>query len=168
LSDLTVGSDFWNTRGRLLYNATVGKPYYNASFVNGTERPKPVLRTTSQPRILDSALAWANGGCKLDIQLNLGFFGPVNTSSLYDLVVIEEGGTENDTLASYDGCINDNTADIGYTGDAAVFTYIANGFLDEATDRLNNYLDNGAYSLTQNDTYAMMNLCPFEYAAYGE
>jgi len=55
------GRSFWNTRGRLLYNATIGQPYYNASFTNGTVRPKPVLRTTSQARILDSALAWANG-----------------------------------------------------------------------------------------------------------
>lgn len=81
---------------------------------------------------------------------------------------IYEGGTENNTLASYDSCINDNVAAIGYTGDAAVFTYIANGFLSAATDRLNQYLVDGQYSLNDNDTYAMMNLCPFEYAAYGE
>ncbi len=59
--DYTSGTSFWNTRGRLLYNATVGQPYYNASFTNGTARPLPLLRTTSQERILDSALAWANG-----------------------------------------------------------------------------------------------------------
>ena len=80
---------------------------------------------------------------------------------------IYEGGTENNTLASYDSCITDNVEAIGYTGDAAVFKYIANGFLDAATARLNGYLVDGAYSLNANDTYAMMDLCPFEYAAYG-
>jgi hypothetical protein len=59
--DYTSGTQFWNIRGRLLYNATIGQPFYNSSFVNGTTRPKPLLRTTSQERILDSALAWANG-----------------------------------------------------------------------------------------------------------
>lgn len=84
--------------GRLLYDAIPGQNYYNASFTNGTARPKPVLRTTSQARILQSAEFWAEG-----------FFGyQTNVSSLYDLVVIPEGGTENNTLASYDSCANDN------------------------------------------------------------
>lgn len=59
--DYTSGTSFWNTRGRLLYNASAGQPYYNETFTNGTTRPKVVLRTTSQARIYDSALAWANG-----------------------------------------------------------------------------------------------------------
>lgn len=78
-----AAADFWNTRGRLLYNATVGQTFYNASFTNGTARPLPLLRTTGQERILDSALSWANT-----------FFGPENATSKYNLLVIPEGGTE--------------------------------------------------------------------------
>jgi hypothetical protein len=59
-----------------------------------------VIRTTSQPRILQSAVFWAQG-----------FFGfQTNTSDLYDMVVIPEGGTENNTLASYDSCFNDDVS----------------------------------------------------------
>ena len=75
---------------------------------------------------------------------------------------------QNNTLASYDSCVNDDVEAIGSTGDNAVFAYIAGGFLDAATIRLNNYLIDGQYSLNQNDTYAMMELCSYEYATYGE
>ena len=74
---------------------------------------------------------------------------------------------QNNTLASYDSCLNDDVAAIGSTGDDAVFAYIAGGFLDAATNRLNGYLINGQYSFNQNDTYAMMELCSYEYATFG-
>lgn len=68
----------------------------------GTARPKPVIRTTGQSRIQNSQISWA-----------LGFFGPsfyeiadpeltsFTNGSLFDVVVIPEGGVENNTLASY-------------------------------------------------------------------
>ncbi|KAK4704915.1 hypothetical protein P7C70_g1287, partial [Phenoliferia sp. Uapishka_3] len=147
-------ADFWNTRGRLLFNATAGQAYYNATYQNGSSRPTLVLRTTSQARILASEQAWA-----------AGFFGPTNTSAQYDLVEIKEGGGANDTLAL--DCVNSDVAAIGYTGDDAVFEFIPL-YLQEATERMNNYLVNGAISFNVNDTYAMQSICTYEYATFGD
>jgi len=108
-TEFTSGTTFWNRYGRTLYNATPGQLQYNATYPNGTARPKPLLRTTSQSRIENSEISWA-----------LGFFGPsfyptpmpglesfVN-GSLFDVVIIPEGGTENNTLAAYDSCFEDD------------------------------------------------------------
>jgi Histidine phosphatase superfamily (branch 2) len=103
-TEFTAGVRFWKQYGRLLYNATAGQPRYNASSV---KRKNPVLRTTSQARILQSAEYWATG-----------FFG-FNSSDSYDLLIIPEGGTENNTLASYDSCPNDGNSSIYYIGDYA-------------------------------------------------
>lgn len=84
-----------------LYNATVAQLAYNSTFNNGTTRPPVVLRTTGQSRIENSQINWA-----------LGFFGPsfetvpsptlANWTDPFRVVIIPEGGTENNTLASYD------------------------------------------------------------------
>lgn len=101
-TEFQSGVTFWNRYGRTLYNATVGQLQYNATYQNDTIRPKPVLRTTDQSRIENSQISWA-----------LGFFGPsfyetsdptlsaFGNGSLFDVVIIPEGGTENNTLASY-------------------------------------------------------------------
>lgn len=114
-TEFASGVQFWNQYGRLLYNASVGQVQYNGSYANGTARPKPVLRTTGQSRIQNSQISWA-----------LGFFGPsfyeavdptlsaFGNGSLFDVVVIPEGGTENNTLASYDSCFRDLVADVGW------------------------------------------------------
>lgn len=98
-TEFMAGVTFWNRYGRTLYNASVGQLAYNASFSNGTARPKPVLRITSQSRIYNSEINWA-----------LGFFGPsfeivpnpniTNASTLFNVVAITESGTEKNTLAS--------------------------------------------------------------------
>lgn len=131
-TEFASGVQFWNQYGRLLYNASIGQLYYNGTFVNGTTRPKPVLRTTSQARIENSQISWA-----------LGFFGPsfqetadpklsaFTNGSLFDVVIIPEGGTESkhsakaqavalhlaklatdNTLASYDSCYRDLLNDV--------------------------------------------------------
>lgn len=94
-TEFASGVQFWNQYGRLLYNASIGQLYYNGTYLNGTARPKPVLRTTSQARIENSQISWA-----------LGFFGPsfqetadpklsaFTNGSLFDVVIIPEGGTE--------------------------------------------------------------------------
>ena len=64
-TEFQAGVSFWNRYGRTLYNATAGQLTYNSSFPNGTARPPPVLRTTSQSRIENSQISWA-----------LGVFGP--------------------------------------------------------------------------------------------
>lgn len=55
-TEFSAGVSFWNRYGRILYNATAGQLAYNATFPNGTARPKPVLRTTGQSRIENSML----------------------------------------------------------------------------------------------------------------
>jgi hypothetical protein len=163
-AEFQSGVTFWNRYGRTLYNATVGQVTYNASFTNGTARPKPVLRTTSQSRIENSQISWA-----------LGFFGtsfaPVpnptlaNFTSPFDVVVIPEGGTENNTLASYDSCFNDVDDPTGQLGDLDVETYIPK-YLKAATARMQQYAPSG-FTFNVNDTYAMQSLCAYEMAYIG-
>jgi len=109
-TEFTSGVNFWNKYGRLLYNAAAGQPRYNSSLLR---RAKHTLRTTSQSRILQSANYWATG-----------FFG-FNSTDDYNLIVIPEGGTENNTLASYDSCFNFGNSSIYYMGDYAAVTYLS-------------------------------------------
>ena len=158
-TEFMAGVTFWNRYGRTLYNASVGQLAYNASFSNSAARPKPVLRTTSQSRIYNSEINWA-----------LGFFGPsfeivpnpniTNASTPFNVVVITEGGTENNTLASYDSCTNDNDAVIGYMGDSDLFSYIPK-YLKNATVRMQQYAPEN-FTFTTNDTYAMQSICAYE------
>lgn len=105
VTEFTSGAKFWTDYGRLLYNASAGQARYDASMDGDV---KPILRTTSQQRILESAEYWATG-----------FFG-FNSSDSYDLVIIPEGGSENNTLASYDSCPSFSyNESVYYLGDSA-------------------------------------------------
>jgi hypothetical protein len=158
-TEFTSGVAHWNRYGRILYNATLGQLAYNGSFTNETARPKPVLRTTSQSRIENSQINWA-----------LGFFGPsfttvpnpdiTNATSAFDVVIITEGGTENNTLASYDSCLNDDNDPIVNLGDLDLEGYIAI-YMKDAVTRLNQYVPS-EFNLTVNDTYAMQSICAYE------
>ena len=139
---------------------------YNASFPNGTLRTqKPVLRTTSQSRIWNSQINWA-----------LGFFGPsfkvvpnpeiANFTAPFDVVIIPEGGTENNTLASYDSCFNDNNATIGDLGDLDLLAYLSI-YLKDATARMQKYAPPG-FTFNVNDTYAMQSICAYEMGYIGQ
>ena len=164
-TEFQAGVTFWNRYGRTLYNASIGQLAYNASFLNGTARPKPVLRTTSQSRIYNSEINWS-----------LGFFGPsfqvepnpnfINASTPFNLVIIPEGGTENNTLASYDSCFNDDDDVIGYLGDADLFAYIPK-YLQNATARMQQYAPPG-FTFSTNDTYAMQSICAYETGYLGQ
>jgi hypothetical protein len=60
-TEAAAGADFWSRYGRLLYRAPTGNANWNASlnvYANGTSRPKSTFRTTSYPRILESARWW--------------------------------------------------------------------------------------------------------------
>jgi 3-phytase len=154
------GSTFWTKYGRLLYNEPSGSVRWNNSlnvFPNGTARPKPLLRTTSQQRIYESARWWATG-----------FFdnsdgGSSNTS--YNLLIIPEGGTENNTLAASDSCPNSQNSIIGNIGDTAQAVF-CNNYLQLALRRLSTYLDR-RFNLTITDVYAMQSICPYEVAYLG-
>jgi hypothetical protein len=163
-TEFSAGVSFWNRYGRTLYNASIAQLAYNASFPNGTARTPVVLRTTSQSRIQNSQISWA-----------VGFFGtsflPVpepdfaNVTSSFEVVIIPEGGTENNTLASYDSCFNDNDPVTGVLGDDDLFTYIPK-YLGPATSRLQNFAPEG-FDFTVNDTYAIQSICAYEYAYIG-
>ncbi|KAF7191443.1 3-phytase A [Pseudocercospora fuligena] len=167
-TEFASGVQFWNRYGRILYNATVGQVQYNASYTNGTARPKPVLRTTGQSRIENSQINWA-----------LGFFGPsfypsqdpsleaFGNGSLFDVVIIPEGGTENSTLASYDSCFADLLDDVGYEGDYDMFLQYVPKYLKDATARLQRYVPEG-FPLNVNDTYAMQSICAYENGYIGQ
>lgn len=60
-TEAASGAEFWSQYGRLLYRAGPGDATWDKSlnvFSNGTARPKPTFRTTSYPRILESARWW--------------------------------------------------------------------------------------------------------------
>jgi hypothetical protein len=165
ITEFTAGVQFWNRYGRSLFNASIGQLAYNASFPNGTARPKPVLRTTSQSRMWNSQINWA-----------LGFFGPsyapvpdptlANATSPFEVVIIPEGGTENNTLASYDSCVNDFNEPIADLGDQLLEKYIPI-YLTEATARMQQYAPTG-FTFNVNDTYAMQSICAYETGFLGE
>ncbi|RMD41713.1 hypothetical protein DV735_g3388, partial [Chaetothyriales sp. CBS 134920] len=154
------GVRFWAQYGRTLFNASSGAVAYNASYSNGTTRPKLTLRTTGQSRIENSGINWA-----------LGFFGPsfleepnptiANATRAFDWVIIPEGGTENNTLASYDSCFNDINNIPGYIGDFNLGDY-AQIYLKDARKRIQQYVPEG-FVFTINDTYALQSLCAYEY-----
>ncbi|KAF7917579.1 hypothetical protein BELL_0117g00040 [Botrytis elliptica] len=164
ITEFTSGVSFWNRYGRTLYNASVGQLAYDPLYPNGTARPKVTLRTTSQSRIENSQINWA-----------LGFFGPSystipdptfeNVTAGFDVVIIPEGGTENNTLASYDSCFNDYVDGIWNIGDLDLYTYLPK-YLGSATKRLQKYAPSG-FELTYNDTYAMQSICAYEHAYIG-
>lgn len=158
-TEFQSGVTFWNRYGRSLFNASVGQLQYNASYPDGSARPKPVLRTTGQSRIWNSQINWA-----------LGFFGPsfqitpdptlANATSPFNVVVIPEGGTENNTLASYDSCNNTNAKPISELGDLDLQGYISI-YLPDAKARLQQYAPEG-FEFSLNDTYAMQSICAYE------
>lgn len=167
-TELAAGVTFWNRYGRILYNATVGQLAYNATFINGTARSKPVLRTTGQSRIENSEINWV-----------VGFFGTsfqevpnplfANATSAFDLVIIPEGGTENNTLASYDSCSNDENdgpGNGGDLGDQDVIAYIPR-YLSNATARMQTYAPPG-FIFNTNHSYAMQSICAYETAYLGD
>jgi hypothetical protein len=164
-TEFASGVAFWNRYGRTLFNASVAQLQYNASFPNGTARPPVVMRTTSQSRITNTQISWA-----------LGFYGPsyeaipnptlANWTSPFEVVTIPEGGTENNTLASYDSCFNDLDPVMGILGDLDLFTYLPK-YLGAATKRMQKYASEG-FTFNYNDTYAMQSICAYEYNYIGE
>ncbi|KAJ5902172.1 hypothetical protein N7495_002700 [Penicillium taxi] len=153
-TEATSGAYFWTKYGRLLYRA--GKDYVAAwnhtlnVYPNGTARPTPVFRTTSQSRILESARWWLTG-----------FFsnsGAKDSYDQYNLVVIPEADSFNNTLASYEACTGDMTE-----GDDAAEIFVAR-YTKDARTRLSTYLPKD-FNLTTDDVLAMQNLCVYEYTS---
>ena len=89
-----------------------------------------------------------------------------NATNPFNVVIIPEGGTENNTLASYDSCFNDNDDPTGELGDLDLLTYIPI-YLKSATARMQQYAPAG-FTFTTNDTYAMQSICAYENGYIGQ
>ncbi|KAI5121931.1 hypothetical protein M0805_000260 [Coniferiporia weirii] len=113
----------------------------------------PVFRTTSEERMVQSALNFA-----------AGFFGvPDYTTDYRQLITIESDGFNN-TLAPYDTCTNSNANGIGNLGDTKAGEW-AEVYLQDALARLQPMVD--GINLTLTDVVAMQQLCPYETVALG-
>ncbi|KAI0066193.1 phosphoglycerate mutase-like protein [Artomyces pyxidatus] len=112
----------------------------------------PVWRTTSEERMVDSALQFA-----------AGFFGVQQYQSSYHQLIEIEAQGFNSTLASYDQCENSNNAisDIGYD---ASDLWAAN-YTVPTIARLQKYIQ--GYNLTATDIVAMQQTCAYESVALG-
>ncbi|KAJ5464386.1 Histidine phosphatase superfamilyclade-2 [Penicillium daleae] len=154
-TEATAGALFWSMYGRLLYHAGPGKAVYDSSmnvYPNGTARPKPTFRTTSYPRILESARWWLSG-----------FFGNTGANSSYaeyDLTIIPEERNFNNTLSSTSACTNGSDV-----GDYALAEFLPS-LTNAAHDRFSKFLPDD-FNLTSMDVYAMFSMCPYEYATLG-
>ncbi|KAI7110369.1 hypothetical protein KC339_g87 [Hortaea werneckii] len=77
--------------------------------------------------------------------------------SLFDVLVVPEGGIENNTLASYDSCYED-LLQSAYLGDLDLLFQYVPLYIGNATARLNQYTPDG-FTFNNNDTYAMQSIC---------
>ncbi|KAF9455034.1 acid phosphatase [Macrolepiota fuliginosa MF-IS2] len=113
----------------------------------------PVFRTTSQARMLDSALNFA-----------AGFFGLQDYAKSYHQLIEVESQGFNSTLAPYFTCPNANNeiAQIGYTRNPVKWQ---NAYLSRAQRRLANQLP--GFNLTIADCFNMQQLCAYETVALG-
>ncbi|OOF90945.1 hypothetical protein ASPCADRAFT_155634 [Aspergillus carbonarius ITEM 5010] len=152
-TEATSGAWFWSKYGRTLYKAPAGMADWDEDlnvFPNGTKRAKPMFRTTSQARILESARWWLSG-----------FFsniGANNSYPQYDLVIIPEGDGYNNTLSG-------SCPEATYPGDDTAEQFITI-FTRPIITRFTPYLP-ANLTLTPFDILSMMNLCPYETAVLG-
>ncbi|KAJ3937446.1 MAG: histidine phosphatase superfamily [Lentinula lateritia] len=147
-----LGAELLTPFGReQLFNLGVGfRVKYGDLLKNFTGLP--VWRTTSEARMVDSALHFA-----------AGFFGVQSFQSSYHQVIeIEEEGF-NSTLVPWDQCPNANN-DIYTLGDDATKAW-NNVYLVDAQKRFAQYLP--GFNLTIDDVAGMQALCPYETVALG-
>jgi len=123
---------------------------YGGLYNESTQTAKPVVRTTSQSRMLDSARYFA-----------LGFWG-YDAPEKINLEVIIEADGFNNTLAPYDTCNNSNTLTVGDLYLTPVWRDI---YLKDATARLQPYVT--GLNLTTDLVYGMQSLCAYETQALG-
>ncbi|PWN34218.1 phosphoglycerate mutase-like protein [Meira miltonrushii] len=134
------------------FNSGIKHYYDYGALYNETKNlAKPVIRTTSESRMLESAQYWT-----------AGFFG-LNAPNMIDLQVILEGDGFNNTLAPYDTCNNSNTITVGDTYLTPVWEKI---YLKDAAARLQKYVQSG-FNVTTKEAYGMQSLCAYETVGLG-
>ncbi|PPQ67076.1 hypothetical protein CVT25_005677 [Psilocybe cyanescens] len=112
----------------------------------------PVFRTTSEARMVDSALHFA-----------AGFFGVQSYQQEYHQLITVETDGQNNTLAPYETCTNSNNA-IGQFGNVQAAKW-GQVYLPPALKRLNKELKGLELNLT--DLPSMQQLCAYETVALG-
>ncbi|KAH7890476.1 histidine phosphatase superfamily [Phlebopus sp. FC_14] len=113
----------------------------------------PVWRTTSEDRMVDSALNFA-----------AGFFDVRTYESDYHQEIIIEASGFNNTLAPYETCNNANTDSIGYYGSTQANKW-SQIYLQSALSRLQPMIT--GYNLTIDDLSNMQMMCAYEVVALG-
>ncbi|KAG1908216.1 histidine phosphatase superfamily [Suillus fuscotomentosus] len=113
----------------------------------------PVFRTTSEDRMLDSALNFA-----------AGFFDVRTYQTDYHQEIIIEENNFNNTLAPYDVCPNVNTEDVGNFGGIQGKKW-ADIYLKDARKRLQPMIQ--GFNLTTSRLIDMQELCAYETVALG-
>jgi Histidine phosphatase superfamily (branch 2) len=169
-TEFASGAQFWSTHGRFLYKALDASNhlFYDKAlnvFENGTSRPLPVLRATTQSRIQTSARAWAAGFFGIYGGQPYSAVDDYGSGELYKLVLMaEEQGTNNTLAADYSCPNSDNSSyEIGKSQSKEWI----NIYLKDAAVRLQTVLP-GFSNLTAQDAYGIQSLCSFETAAYGK
>ncbi|KZV73339.1 phosphoglycerate mutase-like protein [Peniophora sp. CONT] len=113
----------------------------------------PVWRTTSEERMVDSALQFA-----------AGFFGVQEyATSYHQLIQIEQDGF-NTTLSPNKQCPNSNIGNVGQIGNAKAAEWAA-VYTPSIIERLSKFLD--GVNLTSSDIVAMQDMCAYESVALG-
>lgn len=123
---------------------------YGALYDPKTQPHKPVVRTTSQERMMESARYFT-----------AGFFG-LDAPNLINLEVILEGAGFNNTLAPYDTCNDSNTIE---AGDTVLDPKWKSTYLANATSRLQPHIP--GLNLTADLVYGMQSLCAYETVGLG-
>ncbi|KIK96012.1 hypothetical protein PAXRUDRAFT_139439 [Paxillus rubicundulus Ve08.2h10] len=113
----------------------------------------PVWRTTSEDRMVDSALNFA-----------AGFFDIRSYQASYHQEIIVEANGFNNTLAPYETCTNANLDAIGNYGSAQAAKW-AEVYLQSALSRLQPLIT--GYNLTITDLINMQSTCAYEVVALG-
>ncbi|THV07666.1 phosphoglycerate mutase-like protein [Dendrothele bispora CBS 962.96] len=147
-----LGAEILTPFGReQLFNLGVGFRVKYGELLKGFD-DLPVWRTTSEDRMVDSALHFA-----------AGFFGVRRyTTDYHQLIEIEADGF-NSTLAPYEVCPNANN-NISSFGTVQATKWIAQ-YLVPAQKRLSPFID--GFNLTTMDVFNMQTLCAYETVSLG-
>ncbi|KAF8521507.1 phosphoglycerate mutase-like protein [Gautieria morchelliformis] len=147
-----LGAEILTPFGReQLFDLGVGFRVKYGTLLNNF-KALPVFRTTSEDRMLASALNFA-----------AGFFGiPMFQTDYHQVIVIESSGFNN-SGAPYDTCVNSNLP-IGNFGGTQSNIWIGK-YLQNALTRLQPQIS--GINLTTSDVFAMQQTCAYETVALG-
>ncbi|ODQ67935.1 phosphoglycerate mutase-like protein [Nadsonia fulvescens var. elongata DSM 6958] len=158
-TEFSSGAKLWSDYSKTLFKTD--QQFYSPeiyTYENGTQRPIPVIRATTQSRIQTSAEAWA-----------AGFFGQYSgqpyaekdASKLYNLILQDEIDGNNNTLAGEYRCPVPKKK---FSGVSKKQEWVKH-YLNDTVIRIQSYLP--GIELTNQEVFNMQQLCAFETAAHG-